>query len=157
MSELTTSQTIGPFFHGGLKWAFADSAVGITISGRVFDGNGAEVTDAMVEAWRADVALDDLGFVRVATDSEGRFSFAMPSLPTDTDEPLAYVCLFARGLLNHHFSAVFVEGHVDSSLLNQVPATRRATLTAKKIDSAHYEWDIHLQGERETVFFEYQS
>jgi protocatechuate 3,4-dioxygenase, alpha subunit len=156
MSGITTSQTIGPFFHDGLKWAFSNATNGVTITGRVFDGNGAPVTDAMIEAWRPDVALGDTGFVRVATNAEGRFTFTMPSAPAVANEPLAYVCLFARGLLNHHFSAVFVDAGSSSALIAQVPEARRATLIANRVTDASYEWDIHLQGERETVFFEYQ-
>jgi protocatechuate 3,4-dioxygenase, alpha subunit len=155
MSNITTSQTIGPFFHEGLKWAFSDTSTlvnGITITGRVFDGNGAPVTDAMIEAWQPGAALNDAGFVRVATDVDGRFTIVVP--PPAANEPLAYVCLFARGLLNHHFTAVCADD--TTALLQQVPQARRATLIARQSSTSALDWDIHLQGERETVFFEYQ-
>jgi protocatechuate 3,4-dioxygenase alpha subunit len=74
--------------------------------------------------------------------------------------PLAYVTLFARGLLKHQFCAVFLEddpGLGDSALLRQVPAERRATLVAKRTDTPdEYRWDLWLQSARETVFFDYE-
>jgi protocatechuate 3,4-dioxygenase, alpha subunit len=159
MSAFTTNQTIGPFFHEGLKWAFTHSVAAdatLNLSGRVLDCNGAPVADAMVEMWQPGVALRDknlLGVCRVATDSEGHFSFLLRTI--EQGAPLAYVCVFARGVLNQQFSAVFTSD-VKSSVLDQVPEARRPTLIARKISENNYEWNIQLQGTNETVFFEYQ-
>lgn len=160
MPHTTTSQTIGPFFHEGLKWAFAQPAAAnasIALTGRVFDGNGAPVTDAMIEAWQPNASSSEknsLGICRVTTDSEGCFALSLAPVSVDAGAPLAYVCVFARGLLNHQFTAVFTSD-AKSNLLEQVTAVRRSTLVARKLDDSRHEWDIHLQGVNETVFFEY--
>jgi protocatechuate 3,4-dioxygenase, alpha subunit len=162
MSMITTNQTIGPFFHEGMKWAFAHAVAvndSITLSGKLFDSNGASVADAMIEMWQPDAMLNDrnsLGVGRVTTDKDGGFLFSLcATAATAADTPLAYVCVFARGLLNHQFSAVFLKDAANT-ILDQVPVERRATLIARQVSQSHYEWDIQLQGGRETVFFEYQ-
>jgi protocatechuate 3,4-dioxygenase alpha subunit len=66
--------------------------------------------------------------------------------------------VFARGLVLHQFSAVFLEddgGLARSDILQQVPEDRRATLIARKTGPAASEWDIRMQGDNETVFFDY--
>jgi protocatechuate 3,4-dioxygenase alpha subunit len=73
-------------------------------------------------------------------------------------EPAALVTVFARGLVLHQFCAVFLDDDPalpSSPILEQVPAARRPTLIARKTATAAYAWDIHMQGERETVFFDY--
>ena len=89
----------------------------------------------------------------IATDAAGRYEFCVPA--GAASEPLAYVCLFARGLLNHHFSAVFAPDCHTHSVLAQVPDSRRASLMATLIGTNLYRWDVHLQGTQETVFFDY--
>jgi protocatechuate 3,4-dioxygenase alpha subunit len=69
-----------------------------------------------------------------------------------------YVTVFARGLVLHQFTAVFLEddaGLAQSAILNQVPEARRATLLARRTGEGQYHWDIRMQGEAETVFFDY--
>jgi protocatechuate 3,4-dioxygenase alpha subunit len=71
---------------------------------------------------------------------------------------VAYITVFARGLVKHQFTAVFLSddaGLSQSAILEQVPAARRATLLAARQPDG-YRWDIHMQGERETVFFDYK-
>ena len=73
-------------------------------------------------------------------------------------EPLMYVTVFARGLVKHQFTAVFLEddtGLSQSAILGQVPEDRRATLLARKTGENAYTWDIWMQTEKETVFFDY--
>ena len=73
-------------------------------------------------------------------------------------EPLMYVTVFARGLVKHQFTAVFLEDDsalAQSAILNQVPAPRRATLLARKVAAGEYRWDIWMQSDKETVFFDY--
>jgi protocatechuate 3,4-dioxygenase alpha subunit len=170
MSNITTSQTIGPFSHEAWEWAVAatatldSSAPTITISGVIYDGNGAIVNDAMIEAWLPDAADAEAaqaipGFRRIPSDEAGRFSLRV-SLPTPATKgaPVAYVTLFARGLVRHQFTAVFLDddtGLADSAILTQVPAARRASLIARKNAAGTYDWDIWMQSERETVFFDY--
>ena len=73
-------------------------------------------------------------------------------------KPAMFVTVFSRGLCKHQFTAVFLEddaGLGASEILRQVPAERRATLVARKIADARYEWDIWMQTDKETVFFDY--
>ena len=77
--KITTNQTIGPFFHEGLKWAFSENLGQVCVCGHVFDGNGVPVTDAMLEAWLPNAALGETGFVRIATDAAGRYEFCVPA------------------------------------------------------------------------------
>ena len=166
--QISPSQTIGPFSHEAWRWACdpAGAAVegGITIHGTILDGDGAAINDAMIEFWSpaavsADSAAGKLlpGFRRVASDADGGFSFTLPR-PQAAGEPAALVTVFARGLVLHQFCAVFLDDDPalqSSPILEQVPAARRPTLIAHKTATAAYAWDIRMQGERETVFFDY--
>ncbi len=169
-TPISPSQTIGPFSHEAWRWACdaaASAAAGdgaITICGVICDGDGAPITDAMIECWSpaaapADTALGNIlpGFRRVASGDNGGFNVTLPRGPA-TGEPAALVTVFARGLVLHQFSAVFLEDDPtlqSSPMLDQVPAARRPTLIARKTGAAAYAWDIRMQGEQETVFFDY--
>jgi protocatechuate 3,4-dioxygenase alpha subunit len=153
----------------------------IRIEGVVFDGAGDPVPDAIVEIWQAnsegryahpgdtrDLAVDGgfIGFARSATDDAGRFWFETVKpgrVPFDTEgsrmqAPHISVTIFARGLLNHLFTRIYFAddlANADDPILAFVPAERRETLLAIRGDgdSAIYRFDIRLQGEGETVFF----
>lgn len=171
MSKITTSQTIGPFSHEGWQWAvdfcaasrLETSAPTVVVSGTVYDGDGNPVDDAQVEAWLPEAAAYEAGheipgFRRTPTGKDGGFSLRLSVSPRPDGEPVAYVTVFARGLLKHLFSAVFLEDDPaldSSSILAQVPAERRATLVARKTGEGQYRWDIRLQAGQETVFFDY--
>jgi protocatechuate 3,4-dioxygenase alpha subunit len=171
---ITPSQTIGPFAHEAWQWAVSASATivpggpAITISGTVLDGAGVPVDEAQIECWSPAASGTDAGeqgaalagFRRTPTDAKGGFSFRL-ARPAP-GQPAAHVTVFARGLLLHAFSAVFLEddaGLAQSAILTQVPPERRATLVASRESNPgapdQYRWDIHLQGERETAFFDY--
>lgn len=150
----------------------------ITILGCVFDGNGDPVEDALVEIWQADAAgryadapgggrADFTGFGRCGTDARGRFSFEtvkpgrVPGPDGRLQAPHIAVILTARGLLNHLFTRIYFaeeeQANAEDPILARVPAERRATLLAAPEEHASgpvYRFDIHLQGERETVFFD---
>jgi protocatechuate 3,4-dioxygenase alpha subunit len=170
MSKITTSQTIGPFSHEAWQWA-ADltsaatpDAPAVTIRGIIYDGDGAPINDAQIEAWLPDAAGAEAaqampGFRRVPSGEDGGFSLRAP-LPAGASagEPLMYVTVFARGLVKHQFTAVFLEDDsalAQSAILNQVPAARRDTLVARKVSDGEYRWDIWMQTDKETVFFDY--
>ena len=172
---ISPSQTIGPFSHEAWRWACAapdnavqDAAAGdITISGVLRDGDGAPIDNAMIEAWSPASAAAEAGralpgFRRVPSGADGSFSLRLgrPAAATagGTAEPAALITVFMRGLVLHQFSAVFLDdadGLADAAMLVRVPAARRATLIARKTGAASYTWDIHMQGARETVFFDY--
>jgi protocatechuate 3,4-dioxygenase alpha subunit len=167
---ISPSQTIGPFSHEAWRWACsATDAVAagpnsLSITGILRDGNGEPIDDAMIEAWspasvEAEAGIALPGFRRTPSDMQGGFHFTLP-LPavSGAGEPVMFVTVFARGLLMHQFSAVFLEddgGLARSEILQQVPEQRRATLIARKNGPASYAWDINMQGENETVFFDY--
>ncbi|MDB5962253.1 MAG: putative protocatechuate 3,4-dioxygenase alpha chain protein [Massilia sp.] len=170
MNNITTSQTIGPFSHEAWQWAVDASPVetgtatagSVTISGIVYDGAGTPVNDAQIEAWlphggEAEERRALPGFRRVPTDTQGRFTLNVPR-SSPAGEPVAYITLFARGLVKHQFSAVFLDddaGLAQSPILEQVPAARRATLIAKNSGADVYTWDIWMQTDKETVFFDW--
>jgi protocatechuate 3,4-dioxygenase alpha subunit len=140
----TPSQTIGPFFHFSLcdRPANELAAGGTRLSGRVFDGAGAPVDDALVELWDG-----DSGFGRTATDPEGRFDFVV-SAPADGHFELM---VFARGLLKPVVTRIYLPGG-DDAFLASLSERDRSTLVAEP-DEQGFRFDVHLQGERETVFF----
>lgn len=168
-SAITTSQTIGPFSHEAWQWAVelgnaaSSAADGVTIHGVIYDGDGTPINDAQIEAWQPAAASVEAqqaipGFRRVPSDDRGAFTMTLASAPHNAGEPVAYITVFARGLVKHQFTAVFLEDDAHlakSAILEQVPAARRATLIASKGDDGSYRWDIHMQGERETAYFDY--
>src|SRR5438876_7160924 len=160
---LTPSQTGGPFFGVGLPFEKGEqlvtpgSAGAIRLEGQVLDGNGEPVPDALVEIWQPGT-----GFGRARTDSEGAFSFttAKPSATPAPDgrlqAPHLNVTVFARGLLRHLVTRMYfpdeAAANIADPVLNLVEPDRRPTLLARD-DGGVLRFDIHLQGERETVFF----
>ncbi|HEX5342555.1 MAG TPA: protocatechuate 3,4-dioxygenase [Duganella sp.] len=166
MSNITTSQTIGPFSHEAWKWAteLNPASGAIIIRGAIYDGAGAPINDAQIESWQpaaanAEAAADLPGFRRVPSGEDGGFALQLSKVDQAPGEPVAYVTVFARGLVKHQFTAVFLAddaGVSQSAILDQVPAARRATLLAERQPDGSYRWDIHMQGERETVFFDYK-
>ena len=136
----------------------------IRITGRVLDGDGVGVPDAVIEVAHA------AGFARVGTDEHGGFSFMTVEpgrIPFDSatvQAPHLSVAVFARGLLNHLFTRIYFEDEPSTTtdpILRFVPAARRATLIARP-DPAEdltrsYRFDIVLQGEGETAFFDFRS
>ena len=151
----------------------------MVIRGRVLDGDGEPVPDALLEIWQAseaargdsspgaDVRREKIpdGFGRIATNERGEFQFSTikPLARRDEDglmyAPHLAVVLLMRGLLRHVLTRVYFSGEAtndDDAVLKLVPVERRRTLLAEPVDGSalEFSWDIYLQGERETVFFE---
>jgi protocatechuate 3,4-dioxygenase alpha subunit len=150
----------------------------ITIEGTVTDGAEAPVPDALIEVWQAnaagkyrhpddgqdqpvDPAFD--GFGRVPTDEAGGFAFhtVMPgSVPGPTGRPQAphlLLGILARGILTRLVTRVYFPDEPANALdliLAHVPAARRPTLIAAAAGESRYRFDIRIQGEAETVFFD---
>jgi protocatechuate 3,4-dioxygenase alpha subunit len=167
----TPSQTVGPYFSIGMRRVdvrVEADAERFTIQGRVLDGDGNGVGDALVETWQADregnYANSGLrGFGRVATDKDGRFRFATTKpgraagAGNEIYAPHIAVMVFARGLLKHLVTRIyFPDEQLNASdhILSLVPEDRRATLIARSLGPNNLEWNVVLQGEAETVFFE---
>jgi len=185
--QTTASQTIGPYLHIGLDWLVTDNLAGpgvngdrVTVEGRVVDGDGEPVGDAIIEIWQAnahgryahpedtqDKPLDEgfRGFGRVPTDDNGHFRFAtikpgrVPAPGGGLQAPHLNVTIFMRGLLRHLVTRIYFAGepsNAEDVVLSGVPAERRDTLLAKPIPgrAGALEWNVMLQGAGETLFFE---
>ncbi|MFI1393466.1 protocatechuate 3,4-dioxygenase subunit alpha [Streptomyces sp. NPDC020681] len=182
MPQPTPSQTVGPFygyalpFPGGGDIAPAGHPDTLTLHGYVRDGNGDPVPDALLETWqrvpsgaqpgslRRDPVtggflgrsgVDFTGFGRVATDADGHW--AVRTLPPHADAPYLAVCVFARGLMHHLFTRAYFEQPATDPLLSALPPGRRATLMARPEGERVHRFDIHLQGEKETVFLDFHD
>jgi len=193
MPQRTPSQTVGPYLHLGLtQGAFgapevfgpvvADAGLPgthIRIEGRVLDGEGVPLPDALIETWQADdkgryahpadgrpLASNSFrGFGRCPTDKEGIFRFAtikpgpVPGPRDSTQAPHINVSVLARGVLKRLPTRIYFAGdpaNAADPILALVPADRRDTLIAKP-DPAKpglFRFDIRLQGKDETVFFD---
>jgi protocatechuate 3,4-dioxygenase alpha subunit len=157
------------------------TAGAITITGQVFDGQGKILPDAMVETWQADEDgrfdhADDprgarkprtagfRGFGRCPTDENGWYRIvtvkpgALPGPDGGTEAPHLDVSVFSRGLLDRVVTRIYFAEETDANaadpVLAQVPADRRDTLLASATTPGEYRFDIRLQGDRETVFFD---
>jgi protocatechuate 3,4-dioxygenase alpha subunit len=138
----TPSQTVGPFFHIALQHVASDGP--IRISGHVLDGAGEPVPDALVETWQVDG--DFRGFARCPTDEDGRWQVRTHRTP------FVDVSVFARGLLNRVVTRIYFEDDPDDPVL-AAAGERRRTLLARPAGDGEYRFDVILQGEGETVFF----
>lgn len=151
-----------------------------TIQGRMLDGDGVPVSDGMIEIWQADTAgnfpraeispshsavSEFAGFGRIPTDENGFFQFTTvkpgqtPAPQGGLQAPHLVVLVFSRGLLRNLLTRIYFPGEPANTadpILNLVPVERRSTLIARQLseNSRILEWNIRLQGEDETVFFE---
>ncbi len=151
----------------------------IVIEGHVLDGQGEPVPDCMLEIWQANAAgkydhPEDTqakpvdpgfrGFGRCATDADGRFHFRtvkpgpVPGLGNALQAPHILVAVYARGLLKQLMTRIYFEGEplndTDPVLAIVVEDQPRRSLLAADKGGGHYHWDIVLQGDNETQFFE---
>jgi protocatechuate 3,4-dioxygenase alpha subunit len=156
------SQTIGPFFHcyfaaygtrGTLAGAQAKGER-IRLAFRVLDGDGVPLPDAMLELWQADIGA----FGRMPTDEQGACAFeSVKPQRVGPQAPHINVSVFARGLLNRLVTRVYFAGDAangEDTVLALVPSDRRETLMAHSGGDGLWNFEIHLCGEQETVFFD---
>lgn len=180
MSDLkeTPSQTAGPYVHIGLSTEaagfttfpafgaqlFSADTPGerIRVEGRILDGDGAPMTDALLEVWQADgtgtYSDGSEGFGRVVPDFEtGHFAFDTIKPGATDGAPCLHLWLVARGInLGLHTRLYFddeEEANATDPVLQALDPARRATLIAKR-EGATYRLDIRVQGENEMVFFD---
>jgi protocatechuate 3,4-dioxygenase alpha subunit len=183
----TGSQTVGPYFHIGFTHLNKNDlapegtpGVRIKICGKILDGNGAPIDDAVLEIWQADAsgnfahapASDNheakqrfRGFGRIPTDKNGRFELTTikpgrtPGPAESMQAPHISVTLFMRGLLKPLYIRMYFPdepSNADDIILNSVDAPRRATLILRPVtdEENSFEWNVVVQGVGETVFFE---
>jgi protocatechuate 3,4-dioxygenase alpha subunit len=150
----------------------------IRIVGQVLDGAGEAVNDALIEIWQADAegryahpadgrgsnqGFRGFGRFGTGTDSENRFTFhtVKPGSVDSVQAPHISVIVFMRGMLSHAYTRIYfsdeTEANARDPVLRSVPEERRHTLIAQREDSsaaALYRFDIRMQGDEETVFFD---
>jgi protocatechuate 3,4-dioxygenase alpha subunit len=180
----TPSQTVGPFFSIGLpderpELVPPDDPDAIRIGGKVYDGEGELVNDAIIEVWQANRAgryahpedtRDELpleegfdGFARCATNEEGRFEFVtvkpgvVPGPGGRPQAPHIEISVFARGVLKRIATRIYFPDEAEANEADPVLSAiedpeERATLVAVEEDGA-LRFDIRLQGDRQTAFF----
>jgi protocatechuate 3,4-dioxygenase alpha subunit len=186
----TPSQTVGPYFAYGLtarqynypQTSIAEGAMAgedvagerIRVEGRVLDGDGVPIPDAMIEIWQADAqgrfahpadprnsntGFTGFGRFGTGTDPKNRFIFdtIKPGAAAADEAPHLNVIVFMRGLLTHVYTRIYfadeAEANAGDPVLSAVPEGRRHTLIAAR-EGNTYRLDIHMQGENETVFFD---
>jgi protocatechuate 3,4-dioxygenase, alpha subunit len=179
----TPAQTVGPFFAVGLLWSEGPHVVpvgtpnALWIRGLVLDGDGEPVSDALIETWQADPdgryrdahvrAADPdwfRGFGRAPTDPAGAWAILTvkpgPTMGPDGafQAPHVDVAVFARGLLKRAVTRIYFgdeedRNEADPVLLSVTDPSARSTLVAERTDDG-YRFDIRLQGDGETVFFD---
>lgn len=153
----------------------------IRILGHVYDGAGDLVPDALIEIWQAnahgrynhpaDDRQDNLldpnfrGFGRTGTGTtpDNRFVFETikPGSVDGKQAPHLNVIVLMRGMLLHAYTRIYFSDEAEANavdpLLSSVPEERRDTLIATRdveLPGRVYRFDIHMQGDRETVFFD---
>jgi protocatechuate 3,4-dioxygenase alpha subunit len=188
---VTPSQTVGPFFAIGLPWTDGpqvvpeETAGALVIAGRVLDGAGEPVPDALVETWQAapdgsfghpdDPREGARGtafrvaacrrFGRCPTGPDGGYRIVtlrpapLPCGDGRTEAPHLDVSVFARGLLDRLVSRIYIPdveaANAADPVLSGIPERRRRdTLIAAAGAAGEFRFDIRLQGEGETVFFD---
>ena len=169
LTWLVTDNLVGPGVTGDP----------VTIEGRITDVDARPVDDALVEIWQANahgrydhpedtrnlpLEAGFKGFGRMATDASGGFRFTtikpgrVPAADDSMQAPHINVTIFMRGMLKQlHTRIYFPDDPANASdpVLASVPAERRGTLIAKPRGNGMLRWNVVLQGEGETVFFEY--
>jgi protocatechuate 3,4-dioxygenase alpha subunit len=180
----TPSQTVGPFFAIVLPWtdgcdvATPGTPDRLTISGRILDGAGDPVPDAILEVWQADpdgrfnhpddprgavVREGFRGFGRCPTDADGGFRVhtvkpgPLPDGTGGTEAPHLDVSVLARGLLNRLITRIYfpdeAQANAEDPVLRDLTADERGRLTAGLEPDGSLRFDIRLQGDEQTPFF----
>ncbi|MBU2669191.1 protocatechuate 3,4-dioxygenase subunit alpha [Actinoplanes bogorensis] len=175
-------QTVGPFFHLGLPFDGGNLLVpashpdAVRLHGRVLDGDGTGVPDAVIELWQADPTgriprgtgsfhrdgFTFTGWGRAQTDGDGHYWFStlLPGATEPGRRPFFAVTVFARGLTDRLFTRAYLPGDEPDALLDGLSAELRATLITTREERGllfdiHLQGDSRLQGKGETVFLSY--
>lgn len=176
----TPGQTVGPFFGYALPYDGGGDLVprshphAIRLHGTVYDGAGEPIPDALIEIWQADEngvvpqnsgsrsrdGWTFTGFGRAAVDPDGHYAFTtVPPGPTHAGAaPFFAVTVFARGLLHRLLTRAYLPldeaATAADPFLSSLAQDRRRTLVTHA-DEHGLVFDIHLQGDDETVFLTY--
>jgi len=174
----TPSQTAGPYVAIGTAWNANGLMVpegtpdALTVTGRIRDGSGEPVTDAMAEFWQADAhgrfppetSPAWSGFTRALTDESGCYRLLtvkpgrVPTPGGGLQAPHIDMSIFARGLLQRLVTRIYFPDEGAANAADPVLASLSQPLSGRLVArheaaSSAYRFDIWLQGETETVFF----
>jgi protocatechuate 3,4-dioxygenase alpha subunit len=183
MTQLTATpgQTVGPFFHDALPYDRGHELVpaarpnAVRLHGFVYDGAGAPVPDALLEIRQADAcgvvprAEGSLrrdgtvftGWGRCATDPGGHYAFTTvePAATVDGRASFFAVAVFARGLLNRLFTRAYLpaddEAQRRDPFLSGLDEDLRSRMVAVREQDGSLRFDVHLQGDHESVFLSF--
>lgn len=176
----TAIQPIGPFYHfaltpnnsAGIMAGANAKGERVDLAIRLLDGDGKPVTNGMIEIWQASGAgkfndpgdSEFHGFGRLATDGQGLCLFhtvkpgPVPGWSGKTQAPHINVSIYAPGLLRRLVTRMYFgddPANDSDQVLALVPDSRRTSLLARKtLEGAQWNFDIHLCGSCETVFFD---
>lgn len=177
----TPGQTVGPFYGYALPYEQDHRLIdpsrpgSIRLHGTVYDGAGAPIPDSLLEIWQPDAegvvpretgslrrdGYTFTGFGRAEVDPTGHYTFTTVN-PGPTEEGKAafiHLVVFARGLLNKLHTRIYLPDDAPAldadPLLSSLDPERRATLVAGREDDGGLRFDVHLQGEGETVFLQF--
>ena len=157
MAELTPFQTVGPYLSIGLR-AGLQTGVDrdrIAIRGTLLDGRGQPIPDGILEWWHPSLPA----VLRSTTEDEGRFVVHVIKPVAGSGEGAPHLALrvLARGILTQYVTRVYFDdepGTADDPVLCLVPEARRRTLIARRESANEYRFDVIVQGDHETVFFD---
>ena len=176
MTRPSAGQTLGPFYNYALMGANefdltrgGQHGPAITVTGKLYDGEGAARRDFLLEWWQADASgqyattadAPFRGFGRCITKPDGSFSFktikpgAVPFEGNSWQAPHAALGIFGPGLMRRIVTSVYFadEDNTACPVLNLVPEARRSKLIARGDSAGAYTLDIRMSGEGETPFF----
>jgi protocatechuate 3,4-dioxygenase, alpha subunit len=157
----TPSQTVGPFYSIGLDrkpenaLLDPDSPDALRVAGRLLDGAGDPISDGLIEVWSATAGA----WGRCGTAEAGSFWFVLAKPPAGPGEAPHYdLFVFARGLLRHQLTRLYFPDEPAANavdpVLSGLSEADRSTLVAEQADGG-LRFDIRMQGDRQTVFFEH--
>ena len=152
MSTLTPFQTVGPYWSIGLRLgldplAATDPGARVVIRGRLIDGAGAGIPDGILEWWHP-----GLPAVQRSTTEDGG-SFVIET----SRAPHIAVRVLGRGIQTQYVTRLYFADDpaaAADAVLQLVPEHRRHTLLAQPTAAGEYAFNVVVQGENETVFFD---
>lgn len=160
MPGLTPFQTVGPYLSLGLRVGLtpADRDGHVVVRGRLLDGAGQPIPDGVIEWWHPTLPQ----VLRSLTANGGEFAVSIvkpPGREVDghVEAPHLAVRILARGILTQYATRMYFSDEpstAQDAVLGLVPESRRRTLIAERQAENEYRFDVIVQGDNETVFFE---
>ena len=168
----TPSQTVGPFFGNYLNFNFSKKTNfnfkekvenKIILNINLKDKKKQSVKDAFIECWQVLYNNNKLLYFDRVNYSTKKKSYLIP-LNEYKSNTIIYITIFARGLLNHLNTIIYLEDkgfYKKDTFYKKIPIERRKLMLARlkrfKNNIKYYEYDLYLSGINEAVFFNYDN